>query len=147
MKTRFYLVLLFAITVAFSFPAAAVTVLPPAGKHTEPDPALVRSAAEGFRNLTNREKKARLKMAKKELKEYKKAKRKGAEPDTNTLLLVIIAILLPPLAVYLYEGEINNKFWITLLLWVLGILGGFFFSWFALLASIVYALIVVLGQG
>lgn len=39
--------------------------------------------------------------------------------DTNTLLLVIIAILLPPLAVFLYEGEINKNFWINLLLTLL----------------------------
>lgn len=39
--------------------------------------------------------------------------------DTNTLLLVIIAILLPPLAVFLYEGEINKNFWINLLLTIL----------------------------
>lgn len=39
--------------------------------------------------------------------------------DTSTLLLVIIAILLPPLAVFLYEGEINKNFWINLLLTLL----------------------------
>jgi len=44
------------------------------------------------------------------LKKYKQDKKAGAEASTNTLLLVILAILLPPLAVYLHQGEINTKF-------------------------------------
>ncbi|MEZ4800109.1 MAG: YqaE/Pmp3 family membrane protein [Flavobacteriales bacterium] len=42
------------------------------------------------------------------------------------MLLVIIALLLPPLAVYLSEGAINTNFWIslilTLLFWVPGVI-------------------------
>ncbi|MBK7885425.1 MAG: YqaE/Pmp3 family membrane protein [Chitinophagaceae bacterium] len=58
-----------------------------------------------------------------------------AETQVLTLcLLVILAILLPPLAVYLHQGEINTKFWISLLLTLL--------FW---LPGIIYALIVVLG--
>jgi len=48
--------------------------------------------------------------------------------------LVILAILLPPLAVYLHQGEINTKFWISLILTLLFFIPG-----------IIYALIVVLG--
>ena len=76
----------------------------------------------------------RIANAKTALKEYKAAKKAGAEPSTNTLLLVILAILLPPLAVYLHEGVINGKFWLDLLLTLLFFLPG-----------LVYALIVVLS--
>ena len=76
-----------------------------------------------------------IKESKKELKAYKAEKKAGKEPSTNTLLLVILAILLPPLAVYLHEGEINSKFWISLILTLLFIIPG-----------IIYALIVVLGK-
>ena len=41
------------------------------------------------------------------------------ETNISTLLLVIIAILLPPLAVFLHQGEINKNFWINLLLTLL----------------------------
>ncbi|MBA2498147.1 MAG: YqaE/Pmp3 family membrane protein [Chitinophagaceae bacterium] len=58
----------------------------------------------------------------------------NAAPSTNTLLLVILAILLPPLAVYLHQGEINSKFWIALLLTLL--------FW---IPGIIYALVVILG--
>lgn len=52
----------------------------------------------------------------------------------NTVLLAILSILLPPLAVYLHQGEVNNKFWLSLVLTLLGWLPG-----------IIYALVVVLG--
>jgi len=42
---------------------------------------------------------------------------------------------LPPLAVYLHEGVINSKFWISLLLTLL--------FW---LPGVIYALIVILGD-
>ncbi len=53
--------------------------------------------------------------------------------DTDTLLLVILAILLPPLAVYLLRG-IGTEFWISLILTLL--------FW---LPGVIYALILILG--
>lgn len=113
----------------------------------EPDPAVIKASLEEFRSLSKKEKKSRLKEARKAIKEYKKQKRKGMDPSTDTLLLVIIALLIPPLAVYLHQGETNNKFWITTLLFVIGILGAFLLSWALILASIIYALVVILGNG
>ncbi|HET9057503.1 MAG TPA: YqaE/Pmp3 family membrane protein, partial [Chitinophagaceae bacterium] len=68
------------------------------------------------------------------LKEFKKNKRRG-DASTNTVLLVILAILLPPLAVYLHQGEVNSKFWISLLLTLL--------FW---IPGVIYSLIVILGN-
>lgn len=96
----------------------------------------IKSALAEFKSLSKKERKLRLKEVKKQVKEYKKEKRNGNEPSTNTLLLVILSILLPPLAVYLHEGEINSKFWISLLLTLL--------FW---LPGVIYALVVVLGNG
>ncbi len=95
----------------------------------------VKDALKEFKNISKAERKDRIKDAKAALKEYKKAKKEGKDPSTNTVLLVILAILLPPLAVYLHEGEINSKFWISLLLTLLFFLPG-----------VIYALIVVLGD-
>lgn len=145
-KTFFTLIAILLLTSSLQNSYAAL-VVPASSVLIEPDPAKAkaREAIEAFKKLPSKEKKARLKEAKKEIKAFKKAKRAGKETDTDTLLLVIIALILPPLAVYLHQGETNNKFWITLLLFVLGVLGGFLFSWFLLLAAIVYALIVILG--
>jgi uncharacterized membrane protein YqaE (UPF0057 family) len=120
-------------------PAQSAVVVPVTEivpKSGEPDPNTVKTALEEFNSLSRKERKARLKDAKKEYKAYKKEKRNGNEPSTNTLLLVILAILLPPLAVYLHQGEINSKFWISLLLTLL--------FW---LPGVIYALIVILGNG
>ena len=112
---------------AVSLPAST-----PVSATTEPDPAAVKSAVAEFKSLSKKERKARIKSAKAELK---KAKNMKADPVTNTLLLVIIAILLPPLAVYLHQGEINSKFWIALLLTLLFYIPG-----------LIYALVVILGD-
>ncbi|MEI6263739.1 MAG: YqaE/Pmp3 family membrane protein [Sphingobacteriia bacterium] len=66
------------------------------------------------------------------MKEYKAQKATG-EASTNTILLAILAIILPPLAVYLHENAFNGKFWLSILLTLL--------FW---IPGVIYALIVVL---
>jgi len=105
----------------------------PVSATTEPDPGAVKAAVAEFKNLSKKERKMRVKAAKAELKKAKS--NMNADPSTNTLLLVILAILLPPLAVYLHQGEINSKFWISLLLTLL--------FW---IPGVIYALIVILGE-
>lgn len=98
------------------------------------DQAAADNAMSEFKSLSKQDKKERLADAKKQMKQYKKDKKAGnADTSENTLLLVILAILLPPLAVYLHENAINGKFWLDLLLTL------FFF-----LPGIIYALIVIL---
>ena len=65
----------------------------------------------------------------------KHALKKDGDPSTNTLLLVILAIFIPPLAVYLFEGAITKNFWINLLLTLLFFLPG-----------MIHALILILGN-
>lgn len=125
--------------------ASSISNEPPPDK--KPDVALIKSAIQGLKNLPRKERNEKLKKARKELKAFKAAKKAGVETDTNTILLAILALLLPPLAVYLHQGETNNKFWITTLLFALGILGAFTIGWYLVLASIIYALIVILGKG
>lgn len=81
------------------------------------------------------EKRADRKVFKHTIKALVKKLRVG-NPDAsqNTVLLAILSILLPPLAVYLHQGEVNNKFWLSLVLTLLGWLPG-----------IIYAMVVVLG--
>ncbi len=111
------------------------------GKEMVVDNAAVTDAMKEFKSLSRVDRKMRIAQAKAAVKEFKAQKAAeeagtaaAAPPSTNTLLLVILAILLPPLAVYLHQGTINGKFWLSLLLTLL--------FW---LPGVIYALIVVLG--
>ena len=100
-----------------------------------PDAMTLKTALDEFKHLSKAEKKDRIKEAKTAMKEFKKDKKAGkAEGSTNTFLLVIITILIPPLGVFLHEGEINGKFWLDLLLTLLFYVPG-----------LIYGLIVVLS--
>jgi uncharacterized membrane protein YqaE (UPF0057 family) len=115
---------------SLSHPTEDTTLL-----NNEKDNEAAKTALAEFKSLSAKERRARIHDVKKVLKEYKAAKASGNNTaDTNTILLVILAILLPPLAVYLHENEINTKFWISLLLTLL--------LW---LPGVIYALIVILS--
>lgn len=129
-------------------PVAGATALPVNVSNSHPgewDPQLVRQALESLRKLPRKERKAKLKQAKKEIKNFRAAQKRGEEVDTNLVLMVILALLLPPVAVYLHDNAATTRFWITLLLFLAGVAGVFIFGWWAILASIIYALIIVLG--
>ena len=95
---------------------------------------IVEDALREFKSLSRTERKARMKEAKKMLREYKAVKKAGGDVSTNQVLLGILCVILPPLAVALHQGEINGKFWLSLLLTLL--------LW---LPGVIYALIVVFG--
>ena len=102
---------------------------------TQPYPSTVQAAITAFNSLPAKEKKERFKAVKKAVKQFKADKRAGKEPIASTVVQVIFAILIPPLGVFLHEGEINSRFWIDLLLTLLFYVPG-----------MIYALVVVLGS-
>lgn len=126
------LILAFLFTLLFSSVSSVALIVPVKQNNT----TTVFDLLHEWKSLSQKEKNVRIKDAKKEIKNFKKQKRNSGDADTNTLLLVILAILLPPLAVYLHQGEINTKFWISLILTLL--------FW---LPGVIYALIVILGNG
>lgn len=124
-----------AVMAAAVIPANATSVPLTEPTTTDPAPkASVKAALAEFRNLSKKDRKLRIKEAKKELKEFKKQKRNGEASD-DKVLLIILSILLPPLAVALHQGEVNTKFWISLLLTLL--------FW---IPGVIYALLVVTGN-
>ena len=139
MKRIFPLFLAVGMIASTFAPAMAASIVPPA--ITAPattDPVVpektVKEAIAEFKSLSRKERRARMSEVKHAIKESRRAGA-AADPSTNQTLLIVLAILLPPLAVYLHEGVINNKFWIDLLLTLLFFLPG-----------VIYALVVVLGK-
>jgi len=71
------------------------------------------------------------KQEKKDIKQLLKKESKKAKSDDHTILLVIVAILLPPLAVFLFEGigkGIETPFWLDVLLWLLFYIPGLVYA-------------------
>ncbi len=131
--TTCYLVL--ALLAEPIYAAKAIEIVPSSSASVNLTELSFNSYLNDFKSLDKQEKKSRIKDVKTEIKKFKEAKKSGADADTNLLLLVLLAILLPPVAVYLYEGTINNRFWISLILTLLGFFPG-----------VIYALILILGN-
>ncbi len=140
MKKRIFTFIAVSLLAAsFNYSSAAVISVPNSSNDaallSDPDPASVKSATDEFKSLSKKERKDRIKAIKTEMKLFKERKKAGSDASTNTLLLVIVAILLPPLAVFLHDGEINSHFWIDLLLTLLFYVPG-----------LIYALVIILRK-
>lgn len=57
-----------------------------------------------------------------------------SDADSNKLLLVIIAILLPPVAVFLKKG-VGIHLVLSIALWILGVLPGIIFALYIVLSA------------
>ena len=137
MKRILSLIFVVLFITASTLPSSAAFIIhhPKETGNPKNDSTSISSAMNEFLHLSRKEKRERIHEAKSVLKNFKAEKKAGNAPSTNQVLLIVLAIILPPLAVYLHEGVINNKFWLDLLLTLLFFLPG-----------IIYALIVVLGK-
>ena len=138
---RYFTLLLFvaAFTVATPTANAFVIVNPETQSTTDKEADALTAVAEYQAELAAMSKKERRQLKRNQRKQVKQLmqdyKDGQADVSEGDLLLIILAILLPPLAVYLYEDAITTKFWISLVLTLLFFLPG-----------VIYALLVVTGN-
>jgi len=98
-------------------------------------PAFFKATIPNVRANTNITYRPDPELSKQEKKKFKKQvktlikiamRESGPEHDDEFILCVILAFLLPPLSVYLYENSLTLNFWIDLLLtlifWIPGII-------------------------
>jgi uncharacterized membrane protein YqaE (UPF0057 family) len=124
---KMYILLCLGVACILSAPAFAVnSAAPPPSREEVKD--MAETAKKEWKELSRQEKKAKRQELKAAIKEFRQN-----QSDTDLLLLVIIAILLPPLAMALYDG-ITNRFWISLLLTLLFYVPG-----------LIYTLVIILG--
>lgn len=137
MKRFLSFIFVFLFVIASTLPSSAAFIIhhPKQTENPENDSASFSFAMHQFMHLSRKEKRERIHEAKSAIKDFKTESKAGNAPSTNQLLLIILAIILPPLAVYLHEGVINSKFWLDLLLTLLFFIPG-----------VIYALIVVLAK-
>jgi uncharacterized membrane protein YqaE (UPF0057 family) len=53
----------------------------------------------------------------------------------NKVLQAIVAFFIPPLAVYMKYGKIDNNFWINIVLTILGGVPGMLHAWYLIFAK------------
>jgi hypothetical protein len=73
----------------------------------------------------------------------------GNSSGIDPIVLVILAILVSPLAVYLYDNAATTRFWIDLICWLLGVgfgFGIFVFVGLLWLFAVIYAVLIVTGS-
>jgi len=87
------------------------------------------------KKVAHKEEVATAKVQKKLLKKELKSAVKASDKDISTLLLVIIAILLPPIAVGLVKGWTSGAFFLNILLWLLFYIPG-----------LIHALIIIFNR-
>lgn len=137
---RIIYTLMVVLAFAFATPLKAVAVAPPATHNSAAAVAAAKAEhAAKLKAMTPAErrafKRAQRQEVKAAIKAHKQAKKSGQSVADDELLIIIITILLPPLGVALYEGEINGKFWLSLLLTLLFYVPG-----------LIYSLLVVTGN-
>jgi uncharacterized membrane protein YqaE (UPF0057 family) len=98
----------------------------------EPSRAEVTQAIAAFKAMSGKEKRNKFREVKKEIRQYRASAAAEKPANLSKTLLIIIAILLPPLAIYLFEGEIRKCFWISILLTLL--------FW---LPGVIYAIVII----
>lgn len=85
-----------------------------------------RAWSDHLRSLIKQERHQLKQSVRAEIRQFKQKRKNGDEADVSQFVLTLFALILPPLAVYLHQGKINSKFWIslllTLLIWVPGVL-------------------------
>jgi len=72
----------------------------------------------------------------------------GGNSSIDPVVLIVLAIFISPLAVYLYDNAATGRFWLDLVLWVLGIgfLGLFYYIGLLWLIAVIYAILIVTGH-
>ncbi len=94
----------------------------------------INVAPPAEKELTRKEKREMRKAMKEQIRNaIKNGKAQGASDDM--LLLIVLSFLLPPLAMYLYEGDVTTRFWISLLLTILFWVPGVIYTLWVILAG------------
>jgi uncharacterized membrane protein YqaE (UPF0057 family) len=85
----------------------------------DPSSVPVTSVTNSLEKKVKKQKLAAFKKRMKSLKKHDNA-------SDRMVLLVILAVIIPPLAVYIHQEELNIKFWVSILLtlcfWIPGVI-------------------------
>lgn len=107
---------------------------------------VLRQFKKKLKSMNDEEREAFKNQVVNQLKEQQKgmnlsAADNASEQDTargavSLALLIVLAIILPPLAVFLHQGEINTKFWISLVLSLLFLVPGIIYAFLVIFDAV-----------
>lgn len=137
---QFTLLLVFTLLVAQ--PAAEAAVLHP--KPVEKTEVAGQQLSKKEQRQLRKEQRRSFRKAVRE--QFRQMRKNSSSSDVELILLVIIALFIPPLAMFLYDGEASSRFWISLVLMLLAIPLWGTLGALALLASIIYTLYIILSE-
>ena len=129
-------ILFFCAATLFGTSIAQAAILP-ASSSAEPasTEATIETAALRFKQLSKQERKEKSMAVNHAVQQYRDQLKDGESIDSNKLLAIIFAILIPPIGVVIFENKVTTKFWISLLLTLIFFLPG-----------MIYSLLVVTGN-
>ncbi len=133
MKSVYFLSLTF-LMLLLATPSFAVNSAPkPVEKNKVEQSSDINSTAKDWNDLSKKEKRKVRKQMRKNMKsKIKKALKQGG--DTDLAIIILFAILIPPLGMALYEG-LTTRFWISLLLTLLLWLPGAIYTLYVILSE------------
>ncbi|MEL6659631.1 MAG: hypothetical protein AAFP77_06870 [Bacteroidota bacterium] len=149
MKKILFLLGVFTFLSALSINPAEAAVLHPI-KQQEQTESVEKAERRLSKKELRQERRAQRKSFRKALREQlRQARKSGKVDDVELILLVLLALIIAPLAMFIYDGYASDRFWLTLVLWLAGLLLvgllGFLGS-LAVLASVIYTLYVILSE-
>lgn len=141
------IIALLVLTTAFSYslPVQAAVV------HPAPQQETTLEGKSTNKKLERKAKRQQRKELRRMLKDQiRAAKASGAASDAEFVLLIVLAILLPPVAFFIHDGGASTRFFLSLGIFLggalLAILGLGALAGIAALANVIYALYVVLTE-
>jgi uncharacterized membrane protein YqaE (UPF0057 family) len=125
----------FLLAISLLLSSLSQAAIPP----TSSQPAIANEQIEesiaALKNMSKKERKEKSMEIKKAVRSYKSQLKDDDDVDTNKVLALVFAVLIPPIGVVIYENKVTTKFWLSLLLTLLFYLPG-----------MIYSLLVVTGN-
>ena len=147
-KILFFLGIFTFLSVIHINPAEAAVLHPI--KQKEQTESVEKTERRLSKKELRQERRAQRKSFRKALREQlRQARKSGKVDDVELILLVILALIIAPLAMFFYDGYASDRFWISLVLFLAGavLIGLFgFLGSLAFLASAVYTLYIILSE-
>ncbi|HQU60058.1 MAG TPA: YqaE/Pmp3 family membrane protein [Saprospiraceae bacterium] len=133
MKLSYLLTCLSFLMLLSTTEALAVVVVTPKAAVEKTEVNEAAWSKKELRKQERKEKRETRRQFRQQIKEWFKGMRDTM--SDSLLLLVIVTILLPPLGMYLYEGAATNRFWISLVLWLLFYVPGLIYTLYVILSE------------